>query len=82
MPTTANEVARNHASVRGGWPHDRWGEEFAVTTNTGDGHAKCTCGELSPELYSGRARRAWLKEHREEKVAQFAVSTRRELQDA
>jgi len=47
-----------------GRPYSAEGEPLAPEdVSAGPGHARCSCGELSPELPSGGKRRAWHKQH-------------------
>lgn len=70
---TRAQFLRQHISHKDGWPHDRWGDPFYVSKNSGAGHAKCICGAMSEELDSSRQRREWQREHRVEVLQDFLM---------
>jgi len=58
-----------HGLHREGRPYDETGQRWDFS---GNGHAKCSCGELSPVLPSNRARQRWHKTHKAQ-IAQEAA---------
>lgn len=59
-------MTNTHALSYNGAPYNEDATLINEATNitAGTGHALCSCGELSPELASGGARRSWFKEHK------------------
>lgn len=55
-----------HGLVGEGAPHNSDGIRLPKAWGgvAGGGHAKCACGEVSPDLSSGNARKAWHREHK------------------
>ncbi len=47
-----------------GAPHDDKGHRIGWQGTSGVGRAVCRCGEMSPILPSGNARKAWHREHK------------------
>lgn len=47
----------------------------------GEGRALCACGELSPVLASGKARRTWFKEHKLQALDAEVTAEKAALQD-
>lgn len=55
-----------HTLIAEGAPHDSNGERTLLFATAGrSGRAKCSCGELSPDLPSGRQRKQWHQDHKE-----------------
>lgn len=69
--TTATSTGR-HTLVAAGAPHNAHGFQMPAAwgSTSGGGHAKCSCGEMSEDLASTNARKAW---HRTHKAAQPAT---------
>lgn len=60
-----------HTLAFEGAAHDEHGARLHLHTGNA-GRARCSCGELSPVLASGRARKAWHREHKAEVAARPA----------
>jgi len=75
MSKTSTRLAGHELHYEGA-PHDWKGRPInSVWGGTaGTGRAKCTCGELSPELTSGTKRKAWHREHK------YEIRTQQETQ--
>jgi hypothetical protein len=58
-----------HGLISEGYPHDDAGKPISgafLRATSGNGRALCSCGELSPELPSGYARKRWHKDHKDQ----------------
>ena len=64
---------KGHWLMNEGAPHDDDGVRMKATlgrwSTSGEGRAKCSCGELSEVLPSGSRRQQWHREHKAEVVA-------------
>lgn len=61
-----------HALAYEGAPHDEQGQRIVRGIHpygvSGEGRAKCACGELSKVLPSAYKRKQWYRQHRDEVV--------------
>lgn len=71
MASTRKRVA-GHTLAFEGAPHHESGARFYGPFEgvSGEGRAKCSCGELSDVLSSGAKRKAWHREHKAMKAAE------------
>lgn len=69
--TRANTRLSGHALIGEGAAHDANGNPVSWYGDWGNrGHGKCSCGAISPELPSRRARQRWHREvHKAEILA-------------
>ena len=72
--TRRNTLLDGHWLWWEGAPHDHRGGRIGWNGTGGVGSAKCSCGELSPVLPSGAARKRWHREHK----AALAAATPKE----
>lgn len=74
----AAQIVTGHGLLNEGAPHDEngnriWSHGFIGGTS-GQGRAKCSCGEMSDVLPSGQKRKAWHREHKASIIGQDGES--------
>lgn len=60
------EVVSGHALSFEGAAFDDDRRRVLWNTTAGEGHAICTCGEMSPVFPSAAKRKAWHRDHKDE----------------
>lgn len=68
-----NTRVSGHTLIAEGWAHDDNGEP--AHGRSGEGRAKCSCGDLSDPLPSASARKMWHRDHKAAKAASLRDET-------